>query len=212
MKLINPVQNSRLLKYPYGQVYQSFGENIALYMKAIGSAGHNGVNIVGEQATPIIGTKGEVVEAKDNPKGYGKHIRIITPSDIGGDFYELVYGHLERLNVKIGQKIEDNHVIGYMGNTGFVISINTPYWGNAPVGKGVHLHFGVRECSTKDTGWQTTYSSGKKVYVKNYNNGLHGYINPLQFIEVDTSTVQAALGILTTIRKILLGMNWQLRK
>src|SRR3990167_901237 len=206
MKIINPVKGARLLRYPVGQVYQGYGENIALYFKAIGSAGHNGLDIVAEQGTPILATKGKIVEVKDTPTGYGKHVRIITPPDINGEFYELIFGHLDSINVRMGQKVEDYHWLGGMGNTGFIISGSTPYWGTAPAGKGVHLHFGVRECQFATTGNVVSYPTGDSVMIKNYNNGLFGYINPLKFIDIDYSTAQAAQGVLLSIRMKLLEM------
>ena len=69
-----------------------------------------------------------------------------------------------------------------MGNTGFVISGSTAFWGNAPTGRGVHLHFGIRECSTKDTGWVTTYGSGMKAFIKNYDNGFKGAVDPIIYL------------------------------
>lgn len=204
MKIQNPVKGARLLKYPWGNVYQYFGENVELYKKAIGTNGHNGIDIVLAQGTPILATVGEIVEVKNTPEGYGKHIRILTPVSKDGTCYELVFGHLDSIKVNIGDYVTDKQEIGGMGNTGFVISGNTPYWGNAPAGKGVHLHFGVRECSTKDTGWITTYSSGRKIYVKNFINGFDGYINPMSFLDLPediTKTVQTIAGLVTSLQK-----------
>ncbi len=182
MKLINPVLGAILLKYPKGSIYQGFGENVILYQQAIGTSGHNGLDIVAIEGTPILATKGTVCEVKNTPEGYGKHIRILTDPDEKGDYLELTFGHLRDIIVKIGDKVEDKQIIGSMGNTGFVISGSTIYWGNAPAGRGVHLHFGVRECSTKNTGWVTTYSNGKTAYIKNYTNGFKGAIDPLPLL------------------------------
>ncbi len=204
MKLCNPVKESRLLKYPFGNIYQFFGENVALYKKAIGTDGHNGIDIVSKQGIPILATAGEIVEVKNTPEGYGKHIRILTPAMEAGTCYESVFGHLDTIGVVIGEVVFNGKEIATMGNTGFVISGNTPYWGNAPAGKGVHLHFGVRECSERDTGWITTYSSGKKIYVKNFKNGFDGYINPMKFLDLPediAKSVQTIAGLITSIQK-----------
>lgn len=40
MKLINPLKNSTLRSYPKGNIYQMYGENVALYRVAIGAEGH----------------------------------------------------------------------------------------------------------------------------------------------------------------------------
>lgn len=200
MKLQNPVKNARLLKYPAGQIYQLFGENPELYQRAIGIKAHNGIDIVAPFRTPIIAAKGEIVEVKNTPEGYGKHIRLLT-DPIGSDYYELVFGHLDEIPVKVGDRTEDGQEIGLMGNTGFIISNSTPFWGNAPAGRGIHLHFGVRECSLKNTGWRTTYSSGRRAYIKDYENGYSGYVDPTKFLDLPDDYVEYVLGILKAISK-----------
>lgn len=206
-KIQNPVKGARLLKYPVGNIYQFFGENIELYRKAIGTEGHNGIDIVSAFRTPILATAGKIVEVKNDSSGYGKWIRLLTPPDVNGDFLELTYGHLDETLVNLGEEVKDGQEIGKMGNTGFVISGNTPYWGNAPAGKGVHLHFGARECSVINTGWQSVYASGDKVYIKNYQNGFKGSVNPLKFIEVNADLAAYFWGLLESIRMKLLEIK-----
>jgi murein DD-endopeptidase MepM/ murein hydrolase activator NlpD len=46
-------------------------------------------------------------------RGYGNDI-IITH----GYGYQTLYGHLSRINVRIGQKVKRGDVIGFVGNTG----------------------------------------------------------------------------------------------
>ena len=204
----NPVLSAILLRWPLGNIYQGFRENVDLYMKAIGSRGHNGIDIVGKQGVPLLATAGEIVEVKDTPTGYGKHIRIITPPDENGDFLELVYGHCNWILVKIGDKVENGQQIAGMSNTGFIISNSTPYWGNAPAGVGVHLHFGVRKCSlyADKAPTPTTYSSGKKVFVYDYNNGLFGYLDPLKFIEAEGRTFVALTGLIQSLKMKILEL------
>ena len=211
--LRNPVKGAILLNYPTGNIYQIFGVNVELYRKAIGTEGHNGVDIVKEFRAPILASAGKVVERKDDPSGYGRWVRLLTEPDENGDFLELTYGHLDGIyaNIQKGFKVEDDQIIGLMGNTGFVISGNTPYWGNAPAGKGVHLHFGVRECSTKNTGHRVVYASGDSAYVKDYNNGLKGATNPLKYIEADPGAIRIAMGIIGTIISLLKKMQESLK-
>ena len=201
--LNNPVKGAVLAKFPQGNIYQLYGENVELYLKAIGSKGHNGIDIAMPEGIPILASKGEVVEVKDTPEGYGKHIRILTDPE-NGVFYELAFGHLRNIIIKIGDKVEDGQQIAEMSNTGFVISGGTAYWNTAPAGKGVHLHFGVRECSIQDTGFITTYSSGKTAYVKNYTNDLFGYLDPQLFLKVSEGLyLKTKLGLLSTILELL---------
>ena len=45
--------------------------------------------------------------------------------------------------LKVGDIIKVGQAIGLEGNTGFVVSGKTAYWGDAPNQIGTHLHFGV---------------------------------------------------------------------
>jgi hypothetical protein len=95
----------------------------------------------------------------------------------------------------------------WCGNTGFIISGNTPYWGNAPANTGVHLHLGCRECSTQDTGWFSQYSTGQKAFIKNYLNGFKGGVDPLPFIEnwfkMQVSTLQKLIELYQKLLNLL---------
>jgi len=193
--LQNPVMGAKLFKWPKGTITQLFGANVVLYQKAIGTNGHNGIDIVAAEGTPILASQGTICEVKNTPEGYGKHIRILTEPDIYGDYLELTFGHLRDIIVNIGDKVIDGQMIGGMGNTGFVISGSTQYWGNAPAGRGVHLHWGARECNLKNTGWQTQYSSGKTAYIK---NDLQKQVNRLtQIVEL----YKRVLNLLNLLKK-----------
>jgi|GEM_PF-695093 len=64
--------------------------------------------------------------------GYGYYV-VIEHSN-----YCSLYGHLQRLEVKEGQKVKAGEIIGHMGYTGDVY----------PKGAGgTHLHFEIRECN-----------------------------------------------------------------
>lgn len=86
---------------------------------------HTGLDISNQPGTPIQATAdGEVVQAGWMDRyGWGVVIRH------GGDF-ETLYAHLERLDVKPGQKVQRGDILGGMGRSG-----------NAT---GVHLHYEVR--------------------------------------------------------------------
>lgn len=211
MKIINPVKNTRLVKYPIGNIYQGFGENPELYWKAIKSWGHNGIDIVAPFRTELPLTKGLVVETFNQPTGYGKYIRLLTEADKNGNLFELVYGHNDENIVKTGDFVDNGKVGGYMGNTGFVISGSTPYWGNAPAGKGVHLHFGVRPASlykTTEKEGEKFYSIfGKTIYFPYYENGTLGYVDPLKHIEVDANLAIYFWGLLESMKMKLLELK-----
>lgn len=200
----NPVIGATLKYWPAGSITQGFGEHIALYQQAIGTNGHNGIDIVAPEGTALVAiSDGEVVEVKDDPSGYGKHVRYLSDPDEDGTYYEVTYGHNKENLVKVGDRVEKGQTIATMGNTGFVISGSTVYWGNAPAGKGVHLHFGMRKCSKKKTPWQAAYSSGKKAYICDYDNGLKGAIDPMPFIAGVPSRVTLITSLLRAVSKLL---------
>ncbi len=183
MKLGNPLESAIIKKYPDGNVRQWFGENPELYQQAIGMKHHNGIDIALPQPCNVLAaTSGRCYDIKDSPNGYGKHVRIISEADEDGIYYETTYGHLDAIFIhREGQVVSVCEKLGAEGNTGFVISGGTPFWGNAPGNKGVHLHFGLRLLTDKPTGWQSLIL-GKTYYVLNYENGTNGQIDPRPYL------------------------------
>jgi murein DD-endopeptidase MepM/ murein hydrolase activator NlpD len=74
---------------------------------------HNGLDIRAERGTPIYAPAVGTVMHAGPAQEYG--ITIIL--DHGQDIRSL-YGHLSKLNVQHGQKVERGAIIGYTGNTG----------------------------------------------------------------------------------------------
>ncbi|HJV49414.1 MAG TPA: M23 family metallopeptidase [Geothrix sp.] len=86
---------------------------------------HSGLDISNVLDTPIqVTADGEVVEAGWMDR-YGWGVRVRHSED-----QETLYGHLNRIDVKIGQKVSRGDILGSMGRSG-----------NAT---GVHLHYEVR--------------------------------------------------------------------
>jgi len=86
---------------------------------------HSGLDISNVIDTPIQATAdGEVVEAGWMDR-YGWGVRVRHTDD-----QETLYGHLNHLGVKVGQKVSRGDILGAMGRSG-----------NAT---GVHLHYEVR--------------------------------------------------------------------
>jgi murein DD-endopeptidase MepM/ murein hydrolase activator NlpD len=170
-----PIKDFKCKKFPEGNITQWFGENPVLYGKFCQEnmclAGHNGIDIVSPWGTPILCVEtGQVADVKENPDGYGKYIRITTKTN-----REWTYGHLSRIDVKIGQEVGDSEQIGLMGNTGFVVSGATPYWQYNPYA-GTHLHLGLRLIKYTPNGWSYNYSL-PKFTVLNYTNGYFGSVD-----------------------------------
>jgi len=164
--MTNPVKNFNWLKYPYGDCTQWFAESKGLYKL---TNGHNGIDIVRPHGEHLYACEGGIVShVKDDPSGYGKHVRIQTKADKKGVVRDWVYGHMHYIAVKEGDIVPEGKFIGTMGNTGFVVSNanGNGFWKANPY-KGTHLHLGVR--------------SLKNGEALNYDNGYFGRYDPLPF-------------------------------
>ncbi len=78
---------------------------------------HNGIDLSARYGTRVYAAGSGVVEFTRNRyrlnKGYGKVVIINH-----GYGYKTLYGHLSKINVKIGQKVNRWDVIGLSGDTG----------------------------------------------------------------------------------------------
>ena len=165
-----PIDGFNLLSFNKGPVTQYFGENPTLYAR-FGMKGHNGIDLVRPHGSPLYAIEdGEVVDVKNDPAGFGRHLRIIAGDN------EWTYGHCHEIFVKIGQQVKAGETIATMGNTGFVVSGATPFWRVNPYA-GTHLHLGLRKIKRSRKGW--SYAGSKlKFEVLNHGNGYKGSIDP----------------------------------
>lgn len=85
---------------------------------------HSGIDIANAVGTPILAVMDGTVIDSGPASGYGNWIRI--KHDDGS---MSVYGHMETLNVGVGERVEAGQVIAGMGNRGF--------------STGSHLHFEI---------------------------------------------------------------------
>lgn len=90
-----------------------------------GSRFHAGVDLAAPSGSPLTATLGGVVTRAGWSGGYGL---LVTITHSGG--VETRYAHLSRLNVSVGQAVEQGDVIGFVGSTG-----------NST---GPHVHYEVR--------------------------------------------------------------------
>jgi murein DD-endopeptidase MepM/ murein hydrolase activator NlpD len=74
---------------------------------------HLGVDYAAPVGTPVRASGGGVVTLAGWSGGYGKTVKIRHPNG-----YQTLYGHLSRINVKAGQRIEQAEIIGAVGTTG----------------------------------------------------------------------------------------------
>lgn len=87
--------------------------------------GHHGVDIALQTGTEVYSAFGGTVRVASRMGGYGNCVVVRHPNGL-----ETLYGHLSKINVKPGQKVEVGEVLGLGGSTG-----------NST---GPHLHFECR--------------------------------------------------------------------
>lgn len=87
---------------------------------------HEGVDIAAPQGTGVfVAAEGAVVRTGYDAAGYGRFVEIRHPNGMS-----TLYGHLSRLDVASGDRVEGGQRIGLVGSTGR--------------STGPHLHFEVR--------------------------------------------------------------------
>lgn len=102
---------------------QYFGENPAWYQR-FGLKGHNGLDIPLSTGTKLYSViDGVVTEQASDPSGYGNYVKIENTS------CGVLYAHLSKFVLSVGQSVKAGDLVGYSGNTG-----------NST---GPHLHFAV---------------------------------------------------------------------
>ena len=74
---------------------------------------HGGVDFRGKTGDEVVTTADGVVEKAKYGKGYGKH--VVIKHEKG---YKTLYGHLSKIEVTKGQKVEAGEKIGEIGSTG----------------------------------------------------------------------------------------------
>jgi len=84
---------------------------------------HYGIDFTAPQGTDIYVTGDGVIESLVYSKrGYGNH--IIVNHGFG---YKTLYAHLDRFNVRVGQKVKRGEVIGFVGSTGVSLAPHLHY-------------------------------------------------------------------------------------
>lgn len=95
------------------------------------SRGHNGVDWGIPVGNPIYcAWDGTVEVARADTNGYGRHVRIRHSHGL------TIYGHLSRIDVKVGDKVKAKQIVGLSGG-----ATSDPYSGFS---SGPHLHFEYR--------------------------------------------------------------------
>lgn len=98
--------------------------------------GHYAFDIANRSKPPIWAAAGGKVVTATNGTwagGYGNHVVIDH-----GNGVQTLYGHMDHVNVKVGDTVTQGQVLGQMGNTG-----------NVRGATGIHLHFEVIDHGVK---------------------------------------------------------------
>jgi len=117
---IQPVSNKDLKRMASGYGYRIDPQYKVRKM-------HHGMDFTAPRGTPIYATgDGKILKVERKRSGYGKSVRV----DHGYNYVTL-YGHMSKINCKVGQNVKRGDVIGYVGNTG--------------KSSGPHCHYEVRK-------------------------------------------------------------------
>ena len=121
---------------------------------------HQGIDLATDEGYRVYAVEdGEIVSIAKGLDGYGFTVSLkINNKDnpeLNGKF--AFYAHLDRIDVKVGDKVNYGCVIGLSGDTGNATGMKT-------VAKGGHLHFEIRT-------------------IQNPGLGLGGRIDPEPFIK-----------------------------
>lgn len=181
MKLISPLKNLKLFRTPDGNIFQYYAENPQLYFR-LGMNGHNGWDLVTKENDEVHSVcDGYVLKCDYGETSFGKGIWILSKPEENRALM-TVYFHLNQIYVKEGQEVKAGDIIGLEGNTGFIISGNTPFWGNAPAGRGVHLHFGAYSLiEGRDKNGNAYWIEGRPFSKEYPDNGYNGAVNPFDY-------------------------------
>lgn len=212
MKLQLPLKNIRLLKYPHGDIYQLYGEGRGLYNLY---ESHPGWDIFTFQGDKVLAAhSGTILKADWGETSHGWGVWLIGDEEfkLEGDTCVMMtaYYHMSATAVQNNQKVKAGDTLGWESNTGFVISNAEKFWGNAPPGRGVHLHFSCIPLKKIPIPEKGAYFMNEKYYIQKYPlNGNLGHVDPFKFYEAEVIenanfAIRLAQDIINKVRKYLL--------
>jgi len=127
-KFIRPVQNGRITSRFGSRCYwnQTQGRNVCTY--------HYGIDISGGERNIYAAAPGTVANILWKQSCGGN--MLMVHHNVGGVYYTTGYYHLKSINVKVGDYVDQNTVIGIMGG-------DSSTWSYDRCSTGAHLHFAV---------------------------------------------------------------------
>lgn len=153
--MIPPIKNFNWDK----NVSQMFGVNKGTYFPRFNIPGHNGLDIYvlpDSYGVEVLATHDGIINTLqfDDPTRKSGNGILMQGYDENGNYVQTLYWHLSRFNVQLGQQVKAGEVIGYIGNTGFVMPSPSPSCPHC----GAHLHFGVSRIKIVPPGtWNTEF-------------------------------------------------------
>ncbi|HEY8541415.1 MAG TPA: M23 family metallopeptidase [Pseudothermotoga sp.] len=105
----------------YGVISSPYGWRVHPVNKQMSF--HSGLDIAAPEGTPIFSSTSGVVSFAGEKSGYGLMVEVKSSNNT------IRYGHLSKITVYVGQKVERGTLLGRVGSTG--------------VSTGPHLHFEV---------------------------------------------------------------------
>lgn len=105
----------------YGVISSPYGWRVHPVNKQMSF--HSGLDIAAPEGTPVFSSTSGVVTFAAEKSGYGLMVEVKSNNNV------IRYGHLSKITVYVGQKVERGTLLGRVGSTG--------------VSTGPHLHFEV---------------------------------------------------------------------
>lgn len=94
-----------------GWLTSGFGDRVSPFTGNVTM--HNGIDVAARRDTPVAATASGVVSYEGFDSGLGKVVKINH-----GYGMQTLFGHMSKIDVRIGQKVKRGDVIGLVGNTG----------------------------------------------------------------------------------------------
>lgn len=184
--------------------------SIQAYYKTLGLLGHPGVDFNVPWGTPIPAAAAATVScllSENNPDlDFFRAVNTIV--DFPDVSYEVQYGHVSSMNVKVGDMVNVGDIVGNVGNTGTVFANGVEVSEASKLagsGVGSHLHLQVRvigkELATEQIDPQKRYLNngvsqlilnGYRYYQINPDNGYNSCVDPQQFFTTPLASVIGA--------------------
>ncbi|MGB9820802.1 MAG: LysM peptidoglycan-binding domain-containing protein [Pseudothermotoga sp.] len=126
----------------YGVISSPYGWRVHPVTKQMSF--HSGLDIAAPEGTPIFSSTSGTVSFTGEKSGYGLMVEVKSGNNI------IRYGHLSKITVYVGQRVERGTLVGRVGSTG--------------VSTGPHLHFEVL-ANSETVNPLALLPSSSKVYV-----------------------------------------------